>query len=796
MFRNYITAFFRNLLRNKTTSFINLFGLSLGLAGCFIIMLFVLNETGMDNFQQNRKKIYRVITHYKTHNLKDGKASILFGDAVKQEFPEIEKLARLTIGVGIVFKQNNEEIREKGVYFADQEVFELLSFQALEGNLQGALKSINSLAVSESMSKKYFEGTAVGKTIVTSIKGKEQIFTVTAVFADLPENSSIKISAIGNFEMGKLLKIKEMMSYTNPDGNPAEWKDSWSDDFYITLLQLNNKADSKKLIAEINNSLEKHIPKDLNMEFLLQRYDKIYLHSQDIMNDRHRHGKITDVYIFSATALLILIIACANYLILSLAQSERRAREIGIRKASGAAFGNLFNQVLTETLTITLIALPIAIGFTELLLPFLNTFLEKSLEIDYRQNLGFITGIITITFLISLVSGIYIALYLNKFKPLEILRGSNVSSGLRSFFLKSLVITQIVIFIVLMISSAVILKQLKFASTYNPGMNPENLLVIDLGDRTAQKNYSTLRQELEKLPGITMVSAAQFLPPTDSKVSNSINSFDEPSRQIAIETLSVDYNFIETMGLEIIEGENFSQQSPEKREMLINETALRELGLKNITSARPFSGKIIGVVKDFPVHNLYSPIPPLMIKINKGTFFDMVVKTKGNPANELPKIEQVWKKVNQDVAFESYTFSEKVKSLYLQERKLSRIVISFTTIAIIIAALGLFGLSNFFTLLRTKEIGIRKVNGGTLFQMVFLFWKDIFLWTFAAFVIACPIALFLMNKWLSNFAYRTSLNWWIPIMGGLAALAVALVAVSWQAFRAANSNPVKALRYE
>lgn len=798
MLKNYIITFFRNIYRNKTTSFINLFGLSLGLGGCFIIMLFVLHETGMDKFQKNRKKIYRVTSHNKTFNMKEGIVSYLFGSAIKQEFPEVEKSTRMTSVTGIFFKQNNEEIRERGIYFADEEIFEMLSFKTLEGKLEKSLKDKNNLVISESLAKKYFQGPALGKTIITTIKGEEQLFTITGVFADLSENSSIHITAIGNLEMGRLLQIKEMMSYNNPNSNPAEWKDEWFHSFYPTLIQLNNDVDSKRLIDEINNSLKKHIPKELNIEFQLQRYDKIYLHSQDIVNDPWNHGKISDVYIFSATALLILIIACANYLTLSLAQSEKRAREIGIRKASGANFRNLFSQVLTESLLITFIAFPLAIGITELMLPFLNSLLEKELVINYKQNASFVAGIVLITFAISIISGIYIAFYLNKFKPVEILRGSAVSSGVRSIFLKALVVLQIMLFIVLMISSAVILKQLKFASTFNPGMDTKNLVIIDLNDPIARRNYSTLQQELEKIPEINLVSAAQFLPPTDSKIFKSVNRFDDPTQEIAMEGINVDYNFIETMGLKLIAGSKFSPQTPgSKSGFIINESAVRELGLKDPTGETLWSLPIIGVVKDFPIHNLYSKIPPVYLRVAQGNFFtEMVIKTKISPSQVLPKIEQVWSKINKDVVFSNYTFADKVESLYIQERKLSQIIISFTIIAVLIAALGLFGLSNFITLLRTKEIGIRKVNGGSLLQMVLMLWKEIFKWVIIAFVFACPIAFYLTNRWLANFAYCTQLNWWIFAAGGLAALIITLIAVSWQTFRAANRNPVKSLRYE
>jgi len=550
------------------------------------------------------------------------------------------------------------------------------------------------------------------------------------------------------------------------------------------------------LEAKINRAFKKYQNKEDDFHYKLQRYDRIYLHSE-VHDSVWRHGKLSDIYIFSATAFLILLIACFNYVVLSLAQSEKRAKEIGIRKVSGANFQRLTSQVLLESITISIISLPIAIGLTELLLPLVNSLLDKNLVVQYSQNLIFIAGILIIVLTISFISGLYISLYLNKFNPIAILHGSTARVGARSVFLKSLVILQMTIFIALTICSITIVKQLKFVTTYNPGINPHNVLSISLNDILAQRNYQVLKQELEKLPEIKYVSAAANNPPSSFTMTMQLPRIDDPTKLAALEVLMVDYNYIETLGLVMKEGRAFSRQFPsDSSGIIINESAISELGLTDPVGKKIPVGTITGVIKDFPVHNLHSKIPAAYLVIYPTNLFEMAIKTTSSPASVIPKIEAVWKRVNPDTKFDCSLLTTKIEKQYQSERTLSKIIILFTIIAIVIASLGLFGLSTFLTLIRTKEIGIRKINGGTLTQMIFLFWKDIFSWAGVGFLLSCPIAWYIMNRWLQNFAYSTQLSWWIFAFAGIVALVISLITVSWQAYRVAARNPVDALRYE
>jgi putative ABC transport system permease protein len=725
-------------------------------------------------------------------------ASFLFGPTARAEFPEVKNFCRIISLGSLKVKKGNEWIDEEGIHFADPAVFNLLTFEFTEGRASDAVSGVNTVAISQSFAKKYFgNANVIGNNLVLSVKGKEEILTVTSVFADLPGNTSIKLQVIGNLDFGKSVLMKMLISYSTGEQAPSEWKDSWDHTFYTNLLQVAPNTNIHDLENKINRSFKKYQPAEDNFEYSLQAYNKIYLHSDEMINDSWQHGKLSNIYIFAASALLILLIACCNYLILSLAQSEKRAREIGIRKVSGAGFRTLLRQVLLESATISLISLPLAIGITELLIPLLNYLLDKELAIHYSQNIAFIIGVVTITLSLSVFSGLYIAWYLNKFNPVEILRGRRVKAGARSAFLKTLVVLQITIFIVLIISSLTIVKQLSFVVNYNPGINPKNVLILNLNDFTSQINYNALKQELEALPQVQSVSAALFIPPTNSKMSIQVNRVDDPSKKATLEAVLVDYNFIETLGLTITEGRSFSADYPsDKESVVINESAIKELGLKEVIGAKTPVGTVIGVVKDFHLHDLHSTIVPAYMSLHSQTFYRTAVKTKTDPATIIPNIEKIWSKVNPDVRFECTSLIDHINGQYKSEQRLGHIIITFTIVAILIAAMGLFGLANFITQLRTKEIGIRKVNGGTIFQMILLFWKELVLGTVVASLVASPIAWYFMHGWLENFAYKTTLGGWIFILAGAIALFIALVTVSWQAYKSATKNPVSSLRYE
>lgn len=797
MLKAYLVSFLRNLFRNKTTSLISILGLSIGLASCFIIMLFVLGELNMDHFQLNRKTIYRVLREDKSHYV-SSQTSFLLGPTLRQEFPEVQNFARF-ISVGTIkVKKDNQYVEESNFHFADQSIFDLLTFRFVEGKADGAIANPNSVVISEGMARKYFGAKgAVGNSLMVSIKGQEQALMVTGVFANLPQNSSLDIDFLGNSLFGQKSLMRMLIYYGTGDNDEAKEKPaSWDDNFYVTLLQISGKADMPSLERKINSVIRKYQGSENEFNYSLQRYNRIYLHST-LRDSAWKMGKLSDIYVFSATAFLILLIACFNYVILALAQSERRAKEIGVRKVGGAAFRSLAAQVITESVAISIISLPLAIGITELLLPLVNTLLDRSLVINYVQNGFFVGGILLITLVISLISGFYISVYLNKFNPVEILRGSSVRSGVRSVFLKSLVVAQMAIFIALIIASLAILRQLRFVADYNPGLDPRNVLYISMNDATAQRNYRIFREELEKLPEISSVSAATNNPPSRFTMNMTLPRVDDPSKQAKMEVMMVDFNYIETLGLTMKEGRSFSADFPgDSGAVVLNESGVKELGLADPVGKKLPMGTVIGVVKDFPIHDLHSKIPGAYFTINSQNLFEIAVKTKGNVLQAKPLIEAVWRKVNPDIRFDGTFFSTKIEQQYTAEHRLSKIIVMFTLIAVIIASLGLFGLSTFITLIRTKEIGIRKVNGGTLVQMVLLFWKELIGWTFLAFIAATPVAWYMMHRWLQNFAYQARLSWWIFALAGVFALLIALVTVSWQACRAARRNPVEALRYE
>jgi len=791
MLTHYFKTAIRNIARNKIFSIINIVGLTIGLASSFLILLYVLNETGYDKYHKKRNQIYRVITEYIDSWEQPGTACIL-APTMKSDFPEIEFIARINTIITSL-KKGEEYINERYFRTADNDIFEIFTLPFLKGNPKTALADPFSVVISESMADKYFENQdPLGKVLTIMAMDEEIQLTVTGVMKDIPENSTYKADFIGTTE----LAIKYWGKRFNNKNFTVDWSATYFGQTYI-LLPKNCKA--SELEQKFSGFEKKYLPEGFRMKFHLQPLTDVYLKSSHFMNNRGAIGNIKNVYIFSFIGLFILIIACINYIILSTARSATRSKEIGIRKVIGAGRKNLAKQILGESVIVSFISLPIALLLVHLLLPTVNQLFNKELIINYTQNWQFIIGFIFVTLFVGLISGSYIAFYLSSFRPVEVLK-SKINTGItKSVYRRILITVQLIIFIVLILGTGIIFRQIHYANNKDMGFNKEGIVIIYYDDDEFRRRYESFKNEVAKNPNIINVSGAMFSPPYNGGMEWDVPGVDDPSQVTKVEGLAVDFNYIETYEFKLKEGRSFSREFPsDSSAIILNETAVKELGLVDPVGKKINNRTIIGVIKDFHLHSFHMEIKPMIIDIMRLKYArEVVVRIHpGKISETISFLEDKWEEFAPDSPFEYSFFDDALEQLYREEQIFGKIISIFTFLAIFIASLGLFGLSLFIAEQRTKEIGIRKVFGSSVSRIFKLISKEFILMVLIANLIASPIAYYFMNKWLENFAYRTKIEIWLYIVAVALSMFIVLITMSFQTLKAAYTNPAESLRYE
>jgi len=780
----YIKIALRNIKRYSVHSILNISGMAIGLACAILILLWVQDEWSYDRHFENADDIYRVI---EKQNSPSGEVTLFaptlsaVAPALKNEYPEIIRSSRI-MHTPLTLKKGDEFIEET-VVAVDKDFLKMFNIRFVRGDINTALNDPHNIVITEETAHKYFGNEdALGKTVPS----RGFLVTVTGVVKPLPHNSHIRFDFLISTDF-----------FVQPGAHINDWEDRGRSYSYV---ELKKGTDSKLVDQKIQNFIKAHI-KGSEAEIFLQNIKKIHLYSsRKYSYDVSGHGDITYVAIMGLIAFFILLIACINFMNLSTAQSVQRAREIGVRKVAGANKQKIIAQFLGESLLIVFVATIIAMILVELLLPGYNTLVGKELDVDYHR-VGLYTGLISIVLFCGLLAGSYPAFYLSSLNPSDIIKGVINKDPGNAKFRRMLVIFQFTLSIVLIVCTLIIGNQLNYMQNKKLGYNKDNIGYFMFPIRPGDPKLEALKKELSNNPDILSVTKG-YSPINLEATSGGYNwAGKKPGDDVLFHRLDTDEDYAKTFQLELKDGRFFSSDYPtDNTAAVINEKAVEAMGLKNpvgevLTTSRGAKLTIIGVLKDFHIQSLHFKIEPLIMK--KGESNNLIVKMKPDhiPAT-VESINKTFKSFNPGLPLDFHFLDVDFDNLYRTEQRMSKIFGYFSVLAIIISCLGLIGLSLFMTELRTKEIGIRKVNGAKSLEIFSLVSKEYIVWVLISILIASPVAWYAMHRWLENFAYKTELSWWIFALTGLLALGIALLTVSWQSLKAATRNPVEALRYE
>ena len=786
MLFNNIKLATRSILHKKGYSLTSVFGLSVGLMCCLIIALFVLDELSFDQYHEKKDRIFRLVTATQSGN-SIAKITGPWGMAAKEEIPEVEDMTRIVFVGQMLFSHGDKLLYEDFGRFADSTTFNVFSYKLTEGNPHIALTAPNSIVLTQSLKEKYF-GTesALGQ----SIKLDNQEFIVTGIMEDVPSNS--------HFSFTYLLS---MASLQHPD------KDDWVrwNQFYTYLL-LRSNASPDEVASKMKTVLSRHLDPETASGYVpfLQPLTSIHLHSH-LFREMSPNSDVAYIYIFSSVALLILLISAVNFINLATAQAATRAKEIGVRKVNGAYRSQLIFQFLTEAALISGLSLIVAHAFTAAMLPLVNELTGKNLMLSYEKFPMAWVVMLSMTALLALLAGGYPAFYLSSLKPTAVIKGKWAPQG-SNFVRKGLIAFQFALSSLLVVAAIVIQNQLHFVQTRPLGFDPEQIITIPIQSDIFRTRAEVIRKELEAIPGVVRVSASGNQPGgSDWGIPSLAEGFTNDNMP-PMRVMAVDPGFIETFGLEIIQGRAFSNEiASDSSAYLINEEAARQLGWTDplqktisMPAVERNAGPVIGVVKDFHFRSLKEKIGPLLFFMPpSGWFSQYSIKLEAtHTAQVLKSIEQKWNQFDREHPFIYSFFDEGYNQLYQQENTLARVINYFTGIGVLLACLGLYSLASLTAEQRIKEIGIRKVVGATAGQIVLMLSRQYLSLVVIGFVVSLPIALWMLNKWLEKFAYRDGFDVLFIVTGCLLLLLTAQVTVGYRSWRAATTNPAKSLRSE
>jgi putative ABC transport system permease protein len=810
MIRNYFKIAWRNLARSKAFSFINIFGLAVGLATCFLIMLYIFDERSYDKHQKDADRIFRVAL---TTDKGDTWAAVAapVAEGLKNNLPEVEAVTRLLTfkdiqNMLIKYEHNKEQklFYEPNGYYVDSNFFQIFTYDFIAGNSAAVLKQPNSIVLSEETARKFFgNDNAIDKIVIINTPMGEFNYTVTGVF----DNGKNKSHIPANYFLSM---------HNNDMWNWVQNQTGWGgNSLFYTYVKLKAGANQQLFQQKLNPLFNSYAGSEMkaagySKSLFIQPVKDIYLRSS-LGNEIAPNGNITYLYILGSIAAFILLIACINFMNLSTARSEKRAKEVGVRKVMGAEKKALVQQFLGESLMTCLIALLIALLLAGIFLPFFNNTTQKQLHLFNQPVL--IPFIIGLALLTGLLAGLYPAFYLSAFKPIATLKGRLLNNFSAVTIRKGLVVFQFIISIVLMLGAIVTGQQLKLFKNKNLGFNKDQQVVLPLlqAYKNSESSYTPLKNELLQIPGIKKVTCGSTYPGVVNLNSTLFYPEGKTVKDVVdINFSAVENDYIENLGFKILSGRSFSKEfTADSASIILNETAVKKLGY-NIAGAvgkkiqydydnKQHQLQIVGVVKDFNFESLHNEIKSFAFTTalfaSKYNYVIASVNTTGY-SGLLQQIEKSWNKLNPSTPF-VYSFLDQDFQLnYQKEERTSSIVVYFTLIAILIACLGLFGLAAFSAEQRTKEIGIRKVLGASIADVTSLLSKDYIKLILIAIGIASPVAWYVMDKWLQNFAYRITISWWFFAAATLLAVLIAFVTIGYQSIKAALMNPIKSLKSE
>jgi putative ABC transport system permease protein len=812
MLKNYFKVAWRNLAKHKIFSFINIIGLASGLACFILIAMYVADELSYDRYNEKADRIYRVNSDvlFGGNSLRLAVSSDPMGATLKKDYPQVEEFVRFYNSDGYrMVKKGTEYLRENNVARADSTLFNVFTLPAIAGNTRTALNEPNTVVITESTAKKYFGTTdAVGKQIETD-ENRSTLYKVTAVIKDIPQASHF------HFDF-----IFTMKGLDYPFGN-------WLSHNHQTYILLKPGTDAKAFEKNFEQVIQKYVVPQAKeymnigsieefrkagnrLNYSLMPLTKIHLYS-DRFPELAVNGNIQYVYIFSAVAVFVLLLACINFMNLSTARSSGRAREVGIRKVLGSEKKSLVQQFLMESTITAILSTVLALGITALFLPWFNDLSGKELSLAHLFRSKEVVFLLFLPLLVGLLAGSYPAFLLSSFKPIAVLKGRINTSFKRSTLRNALVVFQFTTSIVLIIGTIVVYRQLNYVQTKQLGFNKDQVLVVN-GTGALREQAESFKEEVSKLSGVTGATFAGFLPVEGSSRNDNTYSTEavmNAKNGFNMQNWTIDYDYLNVMGMQLVKGRNFSRDfGTDSNAVIINEATAKLIGHKDPVGKKIYTNfqdqfgnhlttyEIVGVVKDFHYESLRQNIGPLCFRLGKPTWVTAFKVQTSNLKPLLSNIESKWKNMAPGMPFNYQFMDEAFNNMYKVEQRTGKLGLSLAVIAILIACLGLFGLATYTAEQRIKEIGIRKVLGATVANLVSMLSIDFLKLVLVSSVIAFPLSWWFMSKWLEDYAYRTDLGWWIFALAAVIAVVIALLTVCSQAIKAALANPVKNLRTE
>jgi putative ABC transport system permease protein len=804
MIKNYFKIAFRNLVHNIGYTSIKIIGLAVGILSCILIMLFVKSEWSYDKFHTNADSIYRVWQDekYEDQNFVSTITPLIMAPTLQANIPEIESTCRI-VNIDPIISLNNQDFNEQ-VLAVDNAFFDIFDFKLINGNIRNPFPNLNTIVVSKTTSKKLFGNTsAIGQTLELLLGEDKKLFTVSAIIDDAPKASSIQYSMIIPFENITSIYSKRAQN-------------SWFNVFGETYVLLKSDTELAKITSKFPNMMKQALGENYSpggFEVYLQPIKEIHLDNtlpqgiQPISNPKYS-------YILATIGILILLLACANFIILAIGHSSSRAKEVGVRKVMGAERPQLIRQFMSEAFIITSLSLFIGLCLSLLLLKPFNTIIRRDLSIPL--NVSFVLFCLVLVIIIAFISGFYPAVILSKYNPVRVLKGEISTKGNAGIFRRSLIVGQFVISVSMLICTLVISQQISYFKTKDLGYDKEQKIVVptNLNRKDGNALAALYRTELLKHPEVKNVTVSLYSFAEPSWVTLGFTNDSKEYKSFQYNT--VDSDFIETMNIRLKEGRSFNKliTSDINNAAIVNESFVKEFGLTNpigMTLPGGFEQQIVGVVEDFNYQSLHTPVSPLLLTIKADSIFRKsenvnilfppeprlsISLLSGNPKANVDILKATWKQVAPNQDFEYIFLDQSINSQYVDEVRTSTIVKIASGLSIFIASIGLFGLVTLIIARKRKEIGIRKVLGANVGNIVGLLSLDFAKLIIVAAIIAFPLSWWFMNDWLKDFAYRIDIKWWVFVLSACLAMVIALITISFQAVKVALSNPVKSLRTE
>lgn len=800
MFKNLFKIALRNIFKDKVYSAINILGLTIGITCSMFLFMYILDELSYDKYHANANNIYRIVSNIKEPDnaFTWAVAQVPMAQELRNNYPEVKNAVRF-YGTGrTLYKNGEKQFNEEDFYLTDSTVFDMFSYEFLAGDMNTALDNPFSIVLTESVAKKYFASAA--EALGQSLQNKEnEEYKITGVIEDVPYNSHFRFDAL-----------------ISRSSRPGSDGGSWGNFGVFTYIQLPDNYDLTKMYASLDKIVKERVNPifeqyNIKIGYELQRITDIHLHSK-IQDEAEEGGDISVIYIFGAVSAFMLIIACINYMNLATARSANRAKEVGVRKVMGSQRKQLIMQFITESVVLTLIALVLSILLIYALLPSFNGLANKHLPFSYILQTPVILTLVGITLFSGIVGGSYPAFYLSGFNPVNVLKGKLAARGGSVFFRRGLVILQFAISIFMLISTLVVFDQLNYMRNKDLGFDKERVVKLTLSERELRQKADVLVNRLKQSPEVAGVGTATSVPGQGvGKLLLKVEDNEGKMVDRGVDLFNADFDFVKTMGMDIVQGRDFSRDvsSDTTYAVLVNEAMVKRMawddpiGKKFVFQGGGPNGediekRVVGVLKDYHQNSLYDAIEPIMVILNDENYFVLVRTEEGDVKKSLASVENVWRELFPNNTFQYEFLDQDFNSQYKADEKRSLIFTVFSSLTILIACLGLIGLAAFTTEQRTKEIGVRKVIGASVSNLVTLVSKEFFILVGVGMVIAFPFAWYFTDNWLQNFAYRIELKgeWLTFLTSALLAFVITLLTVGYHVMRAAHTNPVKSLRDE